>query len=109
MSWAEAQVDELIENVRRDFALERANQKFWAKVRARGISLKLAEKVISKKSYIIDYDHNGRMIGFFDSRNYFFVAWKPDYPSEIKTCFIADGGLDYLKRQHDVQFICIPR
>lgn len=108
MPWTEAQVDELIENVRRDFALERVNQKFWAKVKARGISLKLAEKVISKKSYIIDYDHNGRMIGFFDSRNYLFVAWKPDYPSEIKTCFIAEGGLDYLKRQYEVQFIWIP-
>jgi len=109
MPWIEAQVDELIENVRRDFALERANQKLWAKLESRGISLKLAEKVISKKSYIIEYDHNERMIGFFDSRNYLFVAWKPDYPSEIKSCFIAYGGLDYLKRQYDVQFIWIPR
>jgi len=109
MPWTEEQIDELIENVRRDFALERVNQKLWAKGKARRISLKLAEKAISKKSYIVEYDHNGRMIGFLDPRNYLFVAWKPDYPSEIKTCFIADGGLDYLKRQYDVQFIWIPR
>ena len=109
MPWPEAQIDELIDNVRRDFALGRVNPKFWVKLKSRGISLKRAEKVVSKNSYIIEYDHNGRTIGFFDSKNDLFVAWKPNYPSEIKTCFIAEGGLGYLKRQHIVHFIWTPR
>lgn len=109
MPWTEAQIDELINNARRDFALGRMSQRLRLKLKARGISLKHAEKVVSKNNHIIEYDHNGRTIGFFDSRTYLFVAWKPDYPSEIKTCFIAEGGLDYLKRQHIVHFIWIPR
>jgi len=109
MSWTEEQVDELIKNVRRDFALERMKPAFWLKLQNRGISIRLAEKVISKKSYIIEYDHEGPRIGFFDPRNYIFVAWKSNYPTSLKSCFIADGGLDYLKRQYDCQFILVPR
>lgn len=109
MSWTEEQVDELISNVQRDFALGRTKPVFWLKVQNRGISLHLAEKVISKKSYIIEYDHEGPRIGFLNPSNHIFVAWKPNYPTSLKSCFIADGGLDYLKRQYDCKFIWLPR
>lgn len=109
MPWTEAQVDELINNVRRNFALERMKPEFWLKLQNRGISLRRAEKVISKKSSIVEYDHHGRTIGFLDPIDYVFVAWKPDYPTGVKTCFVADGGLDYLKRQYDFQFIWISK
>jgi hypothetical protein len=109
MPWTEAQVDELINNVRRDFALERMKSEVWQKLRNRGISLRVAEKAISKKSYIVEYEHHGPRIGFLDPKNLVFVVWKSDYPSELKTCFIAEGGVDYLKRQYDFQFIWIPK
>jgi hypothetical protein len=109
MPWTEAQVDELINNVRRDFALARAKPAFWLKLQNRGIPLHLAEKVISKKSYIIKYNHEGPRIGFFDPSNHIFVAWKSSYPTSLKSCFIANGGLNYLKRQYDCKFIWAPR
>ncbi len=108
MAWTEEQIDELIANVRRDFALERAKPEFWLKLHNRGISRHLAENVINKKSYIVGYDHLGSTIGFLNPQNNVFVAWKSDYPTELKTCFIADGGLDYLKRQYDFEIIWIP-
>ncbi len=109
MPWTEAQVDELIANVRRDFVLEKAKSAFWLKLHSRGISPHLAERAISKKSYIIQYEHGGLRIGFFDPTSCVFVGWRSEYPSELKTCFIAEGGLNYLKRQYDWQFIWRPR
>jgi hypothetical protein len=108
MPWTEEQINELIQNVRRDFALEKTKPAFWLKLQNRGISRHLAENVINKKSYIVEYDHHGPTIGFLDSRNRVFVAWKSDYPTGLKTCFIADGGLDYLKRQYDFKLIWTP-
>jgi hypothetical protein len=107
--WTEAQVDELIASVQRDFALKRAKPEFWLKLHSRGISSDLAEKAMSKKSYIIQYEHGGLRIGFFDPTSKVFVGWRPEYPTELKTCFLADGGLSYLKRQYDWQFIWTPR
>jgi hypothetical protein len=78
MPWTEVQIDELIINVRRDFTLERMKAEFWLKLQNRGISLRRAEKVVSKRSCIVEYDHHGRTIGFLDSKDYVFVAWKPD-------------------------------
>ena len=108
MAWMEGQIDELIANVRRDFMLERTKPEFWLKLQNRGISRHLAESIINKKSYIVEYDHFGATIGFLHPGNHVFVAWKSDYPTGLKTCFIADGGLDYLKRQYDFKIIWIP-
>lgn len=89
MAWTEAEVDELIERVRRDFALERLKPEVWTKLHNRGIALYQAEKIVHKKSYIVEYDHGGSTIGFFDQVTRLFVAWTPQYPTAIKTCFIA--------------------
>ncbi len=105
----EAEIDELITNVQRDFALERTRPEFSSKLQIHGVSRRLAEKVISKRSYIIEYDHYGPTIGFFDPRNNVFCAWKSDYPTKVKTCFIPDRGLDYLKSLYHVQVIWRPR
>jgi hypothetical protein len=59
MAWTEEQVNELIQNVRRDFTLERAKPEFGLKLQSRDISRHLAESVINKKSYIVEYDHLG--------------------------------------------------
>lgn len=109
MAWTEAEVDELIEQVRSDFALERLKPEVWVKLQNRGIALRRAAKIIHKKSYIVEYDHGGRTVGFFDPATRLFVAWTPDFPTAIKTCFIANGGLAYLKRQYDFRIIWEPR
>jgi hypothetical protein len=108
MPWPEAQIDELIANVRRDFALQRITPEFEFKLQTRGIPLRVAERVVSKKSYIAAFDHHGPAIGFLDPRSLVFVAWKADYPTEVKTCFVADDGLDYVKRQNEFQLIWKP-
>lgn len=109
MAWTEADVDELIKQVRRDFALERLKPEVWAKFRARGIALYQAEKIIHKRSYIVEYDHGGSTIGFFDQATCLFVAWTPQYPTAVKTCFVAKGGLAYLRRQYGFRIIWKPR
>ena len=56
MSWTEAQVDELINNVRRDFALRRLHRLFAQKLREHGVTIQDAEKAIGKHSYIGQYE-----------------------------------------------------
>lgn len=109
MPWTEEQVDELIQHVQGDFALARAKPEFWLKLQNRGISHQRAEGIINKKSYIVEYDHLGSTIGFFDPRRRIFVAWKSDFPTRLKTCFVANGGLAYLKRQYDFKLIWTPK
>ncbi len=110
MSWTEAQVDELIENVRRDFALGRVNRIWELKLREHGVNLRDAERAISKQSYIGRYENTGLTIGFLNPRNNVFVAWNPNtLHSYVKTCFIADGGLDYLLRQDEIDLIWSPK
>lgn len=110
MPWTEAQVDKLIANVRRDFALGRLNR-FWSlKSRKHGVSLQDAERAISKQSFIGQYENMGLTIGFLNPRNNILVAWSPNtLPSYIKTCFVADGGLDYLLRQEEIELIWSPK
>ncbi len=64
MSWTEAQVDELINNVRRDFALSKLNRLWGQKLREHGVSLRDAERAIGKHSYIGKYENKGLTIGF---------------------------------------------
>jgi hypothetical protein len=110
MSWTEAQVDELINNVRRDFALNRLNRIWELKLREHGVSLRDAERAIGKHSYIGQYENKGLTIGFLNPRNNVFVAWSPNiFHSYVKTCFIADGGLDYLLRQDEIELIWSPK
>jgi len=110
MPWTEAQVDELINNVRRDFALERLNRFFWLKLREHGVTLRDAERAIGKHSYVGQYVKKEMTIGFLNPRNNVFVAWNPNtYPTYVRTCFIADGGLDYLLRQPEIELIWSPK
>ena len=60
MLWTEAEIDELINSVQRDLALGRTKPEFWLKLENHGVSRHLAEKVISKKSYIITEVKNVR-------------------------------------------------
>ena len=108
MPWPEEQIDALIDDALRDLALGRMKPEFWLKLHERGISLHQAARVISKTSYIVQYDHHGQRIGFLDPKTRVFVAWKPDYPTEVKTCFVAEGSLGYLKRQYDFLLIWSP-
>lgn len=110
MPWTEAQVDELIENVRRDFALGRLHSLFHMKLRRHGVTMRDAESAIGKHSFIGQYENEGRTIGFLNPRNNVFVAWSPDtYPTYVKTCFIASAGFDYLLRQAEIELIWSPR
>lgn len=109
MPWTEAEIDKLVTNVQRDFTLGIVKSEFWLKLQDHGVPRHLAEKAISKKSYIIEYDHHGPTIGFLDPKSKVFCAWKSDYPTQVKTCFVASRGLDYLKRQYEVRIIWIPR
>jgi hypothetical protein len=110
MPWTEAQVDELINNVRRDFALDRFFPNFHDKLRDHGVTIKDAEKTIRKHSYIGQYENEGRTIGFLNPRNNIFVAWSiDDYPTFIKTCFIAKSGFRYLLRQPEFELIWAPK
>jgi len=52
MPWTEAQIDELIEQVRRDFALNIVTDNFDAKLLGHGVTLKQAEAAIGKHSFI---------------------------------------------------------
>lgn len=77
MAWTEAQVDELIANVRRDFALGRLHSRFAQKFREHGVPIQDAEKAIGKHSYIEQYQsEKGEAIGFLNPRNNIFVAIK---------------------------------
>jgi len=110
MPWTEAQVDELIANVRRDFALDRFFLHFHDKLHEHGVTIQDAEKTIGKRSYIGQYEKDGVTMGFLNPRNNIFVAWKSDdCPSRVKTCFIAKDGLGYLLRQPDVELIWPPK
>lgn len=110
MPWTEAQVDELIANIRRDFALERFFLNFHDKLRDHGVTIRDAEKAIGKHSYIGQYENEGRTIGFLNPRNNIFVAWSiDDYPTFVKTCFIAKPGFRYLLRQPEFELIWSPK
>jgi len=110
MSWTEAQVDELIESVRRDFALGRLHSLFYIKLRRHHVTMQDAESAIGKHSFIGQYENEGRTIGFLNPRNNVFVAWSPDtYPTYVKTCFIANAGLGYLLKQEEIELIWSPR
>jgi hypothetical protein len=110
MPWTEAQIDELIANVRRDFALERFFTHFHDKLLEHGVTIQDAEKAIGKHSYIGKYEKDGVTIGFLNQRNNIFVAWKADdYPSRVKTCVVAKDGLGYLLRQPDIELIWKPK
>jgi len=110
MPWTEAQVDELINNVRRDFALGRLHPFFRQKLLEHGVILQDAENTIGKHSYIGQYERSGKTIGFLNPRNNVFVAWTQNaYPSYVKTCFIAKDGLGYLRRQPEIELIWSPK
>lgn len=111
MLWTEAQVDELIKNVRRDFALGRLHRRFAQKFREHGVTVQDAEKAIGKHSYIGEYESDkGKAIGFLNPHNNIFVAWRSDiYPAYIKTCFVAHDGVDYLFRQEGFELIWSPK
>ncbi len=109
MSWTEAQIDELIDNVKRDFALGRFHHLLHLKLQRHGVTMKEAEKTISKHSYVGQYETEGRTIAFLNPRNNVFVAWSPDtYPTYVKTGFIANAGLNYLLRQAKIELIWSP-
>lgn len=109
MPWTEAQIDELIEQLRRDFALSKLTDGFDEKVLEHGVSLKQAETAISKRSYIGQYRKDGKTIDFWDKRQRVFVAWKVKYPTRVKTCFIVKNGLDYFRRQYEFELIWPPK
>jgi hypothetical protein len=111
MPWTEAQVDELINNVRRDFVLGRLHRRIAQKLREHGVTIQDAEKAIGKHSYIGQYEsEKGQAIGFLNPRNNIFVAWRSDiYPAYIKTCFVADDGVDYLLKQAGFELIWSPK
>jgi hypothetical protein len=52
MPWTEEQIDELINNVRRDFALDSFFLNFQDKLREHGVTIKDAEKAIGKHSFM---------------------------------------------------------
>lgn len=110
MQWSEAEIDELIENVRHDFALGRLHSLFYIKLRRHGVTMRDAEKAISKHNFIGQYENEGRTIGFLNPHNNVFVAWSPaTYPTYVKTCFIANAGLGYLLKQEEIELIWSPR
>jgi hypothetical protein len=111
MAWTEAQIDELINNVRRDFALGRLHRRFAQKLHEHSVTIQDAEKAIGKHSYIGQYEsEKGKAIGFLNPRNNIFVASRSDvYPSYIKTCFVADDGVDYLFKQEGFELIWSPK
>jgi hypothetical protein len=109
MPWTEEQVDELIKQVRRDFALERVTDYFDEKLLGHGVTLRQAEAAIGKHSYIGRYRKDGTTIGFWDKRNRVFVAWKTKYPTRVKTCFIVKNGLDYFRRQNEFELLWSPK
>ena len=110
MPWSEAQVDELINNVRRDFVLGRLHPIFRQKLFEHGVTLQDAQRAIGKRSYIGQYERNGKTIGFLNPQNNIFVARTQNaYPSYVKTCFIAKDGLGYLLRQPEIELIWSPR
>jgi hypothetical protein len=110
MPWTEAQVDELIANVRRDFALERFFLDFHDKLREHDVTIQDAQRAIGKHSYIGQYEKDGKTIGFLNPHNNIFVAWiSESYPTRVKTCFIAKDGLGYLLRQPSIELIWSPK
>lgn len=110
MPWTEVQVEELVTNVRRDFALGRLHPLFSQKLHEHGVTLKEAEGAIGKHSYIGQYERQGKAIGFLNPRNNVFVAWTQNiYPSYVKTCFIAKNGVAYLLRQPEIELIWSPK
>jgi len=110
MAWTEAQIDELIANVRRDFGLGRFPRNFYAKLREHGVTIEEAERAIGKHSFIGQYENENKTIGFLNPRNNVFIAWSiDDYPTCFKTCFIAKPGLRYLLRQPGVELIWSPK
>lgn len=110
MAWTEAEVDDLIEQVQRDFALGRFFPRFHNKLREHGVTIQDAEKTIGKHSYIGRYEKDGKAIGFLNPRNHIFVAWSSDgYPTRVKTCFMAEDGLGYLLRQPEIELIGSPK
>lgn len=111
MPWIEAQIDELIANVRRDFALGRLHRRFVQKLRGHSVTMQEAQKAIGKHSYIGQYESDkGKAIGFLNPRNNIFVAWRSDiYPSYVKTCFVADDGVNYLLKQTGFELIWSPK
>ncbi|MDZ7359216.1 MAG: hypothetical protein ONB46_00605 [candidate division KSB1 bacterium] len=72
MPWTEAQIDELIEQVRRDFALHIVTENFDAKLLGHGVTLKQAEAAIGKHSLIGRYYSDRPTIGFWDQRRHIF-------------------------------------
>lgn len=110
MPWTEAQVDDLIASVRRDFALGKTHPSFQQKLQEHGVTVRDAEQAIGKHSDIGQYERNGRTTGFLNPRNNVVVAWTQDtYPSYVKTCFIVKGGLGYLLRQPEIELIWSPK
>jgi hypothetical protein len=108
MPWTEEQVDELIKQVRRDFALKTVTDNFEEKLLIHGVTQKQAEAAIGKHSYIGRYNKVGPTIGFWDKRRHIFVAWKSEYQTRVKTCFIVQNGLAYFRRQDDFELLWSP-
>ena len=109
MPWTEAQVDGLIEQVRRDFALYIVTENFDAKLLDHGVTVKQAEAAIGKHSFIGRYYSDSPTIGFWDQRRHIFVAWKSEYQTRVKTCFIVRDGLAYFRRQDEFELIWSPK
>ncbi|KAA0230326.1 hypothetical protein EDS67_08015 [candidate division KSB1 bacterium] len=74
MAWTEAEVDDLIKQVQRDFALGRFSPRFHNKLREHGVTIQDAERTIGKHSYIGRYEKDGKAIGFLNPRNHIFVV-----------------------------------
>ncbi len=109
MPWPEAQIDELIEQVRRDFALNVTTENFNAKLLNHGVTMKQAAAAIGKHCYIGRYDKEGPTIGFWNPQRKIFVAWKSEYQTRVKTCFVVREGLAYFSRQDDFELIWSPK
>jgi hypothetical protein len=79
-------------------------------LREHGVTIQDAEKAIGKHSYIGQDENEGKTIGFLNPRNKVFVAWRfEDYPTFVKTSFIAKPGLRYLLRQAELELIWSPK
>lgn len=109
MSWTEPQIDELIEQVRKDFALYIVTENFDAKLLEHGVTLKQAEATIGKHSLIGRYYSDSPTIGFWDRRRHIFVAWKSEFKTRVKSCFIVRDGLAYFRRQDEFELIWSPK
>lgn len=109
MAWTEAEIGELIATVRADLNAGRVTDDWYEKLHEHGVTETEARQTISKRSYIVKYEHWGRTIGFFNPDTLIFVAWRADPPTRVKTAFVEYRGLAAIQRLMDAQFLWEPR